>query len=78
MRGFRYKTRKGTFYIWQLRDGWHPYFDDEDLGCYATAQTALDDLAGGHTFFPSSGVDPSTCGLPDEIGEWDPVRARQA
>lgn len=39
------------------------------MGTYASPQHALDDLAGGHTDWPSCG-DPSELGLPDDIGEW--------
>lgn len=66
------RTRAGTFLIRQQIDGlWHVVHQGEDLGSYATAQHALDDLAGGHTFWPSSGIDPSTLGLPEELGDWN-------
>ena len=41
-----------------------------------TAEMALDDLVGGHTFMPSSGIDTSEVGLPDELSEWTFVRSR--
>lgn len=73
---YRFKTKVGDFHILQRQDGnWHPMFQDEDLGPYQTAQHALDDLAGGHTYWPSCG-DPSQYGLPDELSEWELVRAR--
>ena len=46
-------------------------YGEENLGSYATAVQALDDLIGGHTFSPSDGADTSQIGLPDELGEWD-------
>ena len=68
---FWFRTRVGTFRIAQSTDGrWHPWFEDEDLGSYHSAQAACEDLAGGHTFWPSCG-DPSRLGLPSEIGEWN-------
>ena len=70
---YRYKSKAGTFYIYPTRDGWTPYFEDEDLGGCGAPQTVLDDLAGGHSFFHSSGIDPSTCGLPEEIEDWERV-----
>jgi len=73
MHFYRFTSKKGAFYIKPKSGLWHPFFEDEDLGGYTTPQTALDDLAGGHTFFPSSGLDPSTCGLPDEVGDWEIV-----
>jgi hypothetical protein len=67
---WQYKTKFGTFRIVQQTGSFHPFFEDEDLGAYHSAESALDDLVGGHTFFPSKGLDPSTCDLPDEISEW--------
>jgi hypothetical protein len=46
---FFFKTRVGTFYIAEHNGRFHPIFDDESLGSYATAQQAAEDLAGGHT-----------------------------
>lgn len=76
MRFYRFESTKGTFFI-VPRDGrWHPVFEDEWLGSYHSPEFALDDLVGGHTFWPSSGVDPSTCGLPSDLAEWDLVEFR--
>ena len=75
MRGYwQYTTRRGTFRIVPRQGRFHPLYEDEDLGSYHSVAAALDDLVGGHTFFPSNGLDPSECGLPDEIGEWTFVR----
>jgi hypothetical protein len=71
---WQHRTSLGTFRIVPSAGGFHPFYEEEDLGAYATAQAALDDLVGGHTFFPSNGLDPSTCDLPEEISEWDFVR----
>jgi hypothetical protein len=69
---YMHKTRVGPFTIELRRDGrWHVIWDGEDLGSYATPQTALDDLVGGHTYWPSCG-DPSTLGMSDELAEWEP------
>lgn len=63
---YYWTTRIGTFYIAQSNDGrFHPVYDDESLGSYATAQQAAEDLAGGHTFSISSGVDTADLGIPD-------------
>lgn len=75
MTGFwQFRTRWGLFRIVPRRGRFHAFFEDEDLGSYYSAHQAVDDLAGGYTFFPSNGLDPSECGLPDEIGEWELVR----
>lgn len=71
---YRYPTTAGEFRIAQEKTGrWQAMFEDEGLGSYQTAQHALDDLAGGHTFWPSCG-DPSRFRLPEEISDWELVR----
>lgn len=75
MRGhWEFITRFGTFRIVPRGDRFHPMCDDDDLGSYHSLVAALDDLVGGYTFSPSSGVDTSECGLPDEISEWTFVK----
>jgi hypothetical protein len=50
-----------------------PFIMMESLGSYSNPQQAADDLAGGHTFSISSGVDTATLGIPDDLGEWERV-----
>lgn len=71
---WRYPTRLGEARILQNRGRWHAIIAGENLGNYFTPEQALDDLAGGHTFSHSSGVDTSTLGLPDELSAWELVR----
>lgn len=66
-----HKTKSGAFYIAEHEGRFHPLFQDESLGSYATAQQAAADLAGGHTFNPSGGVDAATLGIPHELNEWE-------
>jgi len=74
---YYWPTRVGAFYIAQSDDGrFHPIYNEESLGSYATAQQAAEDLAGGHTFSISSGVDPADLGIPDEISDWNHLRGR--
>lgn len=73
---WQFETPRGTFRIVPQDGSFHPFFEDEDLGAYHTVDAALDDLVGGHTFFPSSGIDPSKCGLPDEISEWTFIQTK--
>ena len=71
---YRFMTRAGLFKIVQERNGrWQAMYQDEGLGSYATAQQTAEDLAGGHTFWPSCG-DPSLFGIPEDITEWELVR----
>lgn len=68
-----FHTRIGPFYIGERNGRFHPIYDDEDLGSYANAQQAAEDVAGGHTFSISSGIDTATLGIPEELGEWEKV-----
>lgn len=69
------RTPHGNWYIRFHQGRFHPVFEDEWLGSYATAVQALEDLAGGSTFWPSCG-DPSECGLSEEVSDWSVVRLR--
>jgi len=67
-----FHTSIGPFYIGKSQDGrFHPIFDDESLGSYAHDWQAAEDLAGGHTFSISSGIDTETLGIPEDLGEWE-------
>ena len=68
---YYYKTNAGTFFIIRQRKFYDVLFDDQSLGSYTTPQQALDDLCGGHTFWPASGIDPRTLGIPDDLSEWE-------
>lgn len=70
-RVWTYQTRHGLWAIARSPDGcWHPMLDDEDLGSYHSPGSALEELVGGYSFWPGSGVDPSGCALPDELDDW--------
>lgn len=67
---WEFKTRAGLFAIEARGGNYLVFCGDESLGSYHSPEAALDDLVGGHTFWPSSGVDPSRLGLPTELGAW--------
>jgi hypothetical protein len=71
---FVYRTRIGPFYIGEHQGRFHVLYDDENLGSYTRPDQAAEDVAGGHTFSPSSGVDTATLGIPEDIGEWERLR----
>jgi hypothetical protein len=73
---FCFSTNRGTFHIRRRSDGrWEPCLDDEPFdGSYHTPQQAVDDLAGGHTSWPSETGDPSKLGLPSDLGDWATCR----
>lgn len=67
---YQFRTSAGLFYVVQQANGrWQAMFEDEALGSYAYAQQAVEDLAGGHTYWPSCG-DPSRFSLPEELSDW--------
>ncbi len=67
---YSWQSRAGAFLIEKRQGRWHPIFDGESLGSYATPQQALDDLCGGHVFSIPGGIDPAKLGLPDDLAEW--------
>lgn len=75
---YYFKTRIGTFYIAEHNARFHPVFDEDSLGSYVTAQQAAEDLAGGHTFSISSGIDTSSLGIPEDVSEWNRVTTPKA
>lgn len=68
-----FQTRLGPFYIGEKDGRFHPVFEDNNLGSYARPEQAAEDLAGGHTFSISSGVDTASLGIPGDIGKWKRV-----
>jgi hypothetical protein len=65
-----YETSAGAFYIAEHNGRFHPVFQEESLGSYSTAQQAVEDLAGGHTFSLPGGIDPAELGVSEELEDW--------
>jgi hypothetical protein len=65
-----YETSAGAFYIAEHKGRFHPLFQDESLGSYATAQQAVEDLVGGHTFSLPGDIDPAELGVPEDLENW--------
>jgi hypothetical protein len=65
-----WNTRIGPFYIAEIDGRFHPIYKDESLGSYARPEHAAQELAGGHTFSLSSGIDTDTLGIPEDLREW--------
>lgn len=72
-----YRTSIGSFFIGQSPDGrFHPIFDDDSLGSYATVEQAVDDLVNNATFsvlHPRTNklIDTSALGIPENWREWN-------
>jgi hypothetical protein len=67
---YTFNTQIGAFYIAEHNGRFHPIFEDESLGSYATPQQAVEDLANGHTFSLQSGKDTAELGIPINLAEW--------
>lgn len=63
-------TRIGPFYIAQYEGRFHVIYDDRSLGSYERPEQAAGDVAGGHTFSISTGIDTATLGIPEDLSEW--------
>jgi hypothetical protein len=65
---WEYSTRAGNFRIVPRADGrFVTMYEDEALDPYPSPETAAEALANGDGAMPSSGVDTSTLGIPEEI-----------
>ena len=72
MTTYTFKTRKGAVTIVLEPSGrWQVMYDGDGLGSYATPAMAADDVAGGHTFTPSNGIDLGSLGISPDIGDWE-------
>ena len=49
MKGFRFGSTQGAFYILPGQDGWEATYGNETLGEFSSPQQAADDLARGLT-----------------------------
>jgi hypothetical protein len=69
---YEFRTAVGTVELRPKIGGRHiVIFDGEEFGSYYSARAAADDVAGGHTFTPSCGIDLGELGIPGDLVEWD-------
>lgn len=74
MIGYRCTTTAGEFRIVFVNGRWHCEFNGERFdGNYTNARSAAEDLANGHTAWPSCG-DPSALGVPEDLSDWKQFR----
>jgi len=73
MKGFRFGSTEGSFYILPGKDGWDALFGNESLGAFASPQQAADDLARGVSCARLSANCTSMLEIPEEIAEWEIV-----
>lgn len=69
-----HRTKAGVFALVHRANGWVLCLGDEPFdGPFANAESAKEELVGGHSAWPSA-VDPSTLGIPDDLSCWDSER----
>lgn len=70
---YSFTCRKGLAEIVWRRNPvgfpWNCYFNGQWLGCYASPQVCVEQMAGGSCDWPSEG-DISEFGLSDDLSDW--------
>ncbi len=74
MKGFRFGSNQGAFYILPGQGGWAATYGNETLGEFSSPQEAADDLARG-LICPhlSEGDDTSMLEFPEKLCDWEIV-----
>jgi hypothetical protein len=73
MKGFRFGSTQGSFYILPGKNGWEASFGNEMLGAFASAQQAADNLVRGIRCLLLPEACTSMVEIPEHIGEWEVV-----
>ncbi|RKT22737.1 hypothetical protein B0G69_6218 [Paraburkholderia sp. RAU2J] len=74
MKGFRFSSTQGAFYILPGHDGWEATYGNDTLGEFSTPQQAADDLARGLTCpHLAESDDTSTLEIPEKLADWEIV-----
>lgn len=72
MKGFRFGSALGSFYILPGNDGWEATFGNAVLGAFSCPEVAADHISRGDCEQPSE-LDTATLEVPHEIAEWEIV-----
>jgi len=73
MKGFRFGSAQGSFYILPATSGWEATFGNASLGAFASPEHAVDHIARGLSCPELSEVDTATLDVPEQIGDWEIV-----
>ncbi|WP_144107740.1 hypothetical protein [Paraburkholderia sp. BCC1886] len=75
MKGFRYGSTQGAFYILPGEDGWAATYGNETLGEFSSPQQAADEVARGLSLnCPHlSETDTSMLDVPEQLSDWEIV-----
>lgn len=67
---WQHRTGLGIFFIMPRNDGrFTLMFENEALESHHSPESAAQEVAGGHCYWPSIG-NPSRLGIPEELSEW--------
>ncbi|MFL9868531.1 hypothetical protein PQR67_30555 [Paraburkholderia fungorum] len=73
MKGFRFGSTQGAFYILPAQDGWEATYGNETLGEFSCPEQAADEVARGLSCPQLTEVDTSTLEIPEKLSEWEIV-----
>lgn len=73
MKGFRFGSEQGSFYILPSNDGWEATFGNMSLGAFPSPEHAADHLARGACCPDLSELDTATLEVPEQIADWEIV-----
>ena len=73
MKGFRFGSAQGSFYILPGNDGWEVTFGNALLGAFPSPEHAADHIARGVDCPEMSELDTATLDIPEQIAEWEIV-----
>lgn len=72
MKGFRFGSDQGAFYILPNQHGWEASYGNDTLGEFATPEQAADDIARGLTCEHLCDCDDtSTLEIPEKLADWE-------
>ncbi|CAE6737307.1 hypothetical protein [Paraburkholderia domus] len=73
MKGFRFGSTQGAFYIMPGQDGWEATYGNETLGEFSCPEQAADEVARGLSCTHLSEGDTSTLEIPEKLCDWEIV-----
>ncbi len=73
MKGFRYGSDQGSFYILPGDEGWEATFGNASLGAFQSPEHAVDYLARGVNCAAIDEVDTTALDIPGQIDDWEIV-----
>jgi hypothetical protein len=73
MKGFRFGSAQGSFYILPGNNGWEATFGNTSLGAFASPEHAADQLARGACCDSLVELDTATLEVPEQLADWEIV-----